>query len=272
MTHLAPTALAPMVQRYVFIPGTSARRGWCRSRREPSVRKYFPLLSPMLLVTLLVGCGNAASASDAGGQSGSSGGSGHGGSSGGSSSGSSGGSSSGPSGGSTGSSGGSSSGSNGGSSGGSSSGSGGGSGGSSGGSCRDSGSDASCTNPEPPGSCTLEFQDGGTPPAGSSCTNDSDCTAGFNGRCNFNYTQMSAPCYCTYATQDGGAQEAACLAAGGAPTPQLCCAGTSDFPPICSADNEYPCSCPPVSTSSYVTVCWCPTGMCFDGSQCVQGL
>ena len=61
------------------------------------------------------------------------------------------------------------------------------------------------------------------------------------------------------------AEEKACLAAGGKVTTASCCSSQPVFPALCMLG---PCSCSPTGSVSR-KVCQCPTGMCFNGSECV---
>jgi hypothetical protein len=56
-----------------------------------------------------------------------------------------------------------------------------------------------------------------------------------------------------------------CQKAGGTTTTASCCKSTQDFPNTCLRG---PCGCSP-ENSHDVKVCQCPSGKCFDGTNCV---
>jgi hypothetical protein len=56
-----------------------------------------------------------------------------------------------------------------------------------------------------------------------------------------------------------------CTASGGQVGKSACCLSTGDFPPSCSTGA---CGCAPWYSHS-VAVCRCPSGSCFDGTECV---
>ncbi|MCA9597441.1 MAG: hypothetical protein KC776_29210 [Myxococcales bacterium] len=62
-----------------------------------------------------------------------------------------------------------------------------------------------------------------------------------------------------------GGAPSSCVSSGGTVEQNLCCNATSDFPDTCSIGA---CSCSP-QNSHNVSVCKCPAGKCFDGTQCI---
>lgn len=61
-----------------------------------------------------------------------------------------------------------------------------------------------------------------------------------------------------------GGAEAACTKSGGTVSTGQCCQTAVDFPNTCAVGA---CGCAPAS-SHQVKVCECPTGTCFDGTEC----
>jgi len=59
----------------------------------------------------------------------------------------------------------------------------------------------------------------------------------------------------------------ACIDSGGELTTSFCCLTTDDFPDTCAVGA---CGCAP-EDSHEVRICDCGAGMCFDGSECVEG-
>lgn len=66
------------------------------------------------------------------------------------------------------------------------------------------------------------------------------------------------------AAQSDSGVAARCTASGGTVSTQLCCGSASDFPNTCAIGA---CGCAPMS-SRMVMVCNCPTGRCFNGTEC----
>ncbi len=62
-----------------------------------------------------------------------------------------------------------------------------------------------------------------------------------------------------------GGTAASCVNSGGTVQTALCCKSAGDFPATCGVGA---CSCSP-SNSENVQQCVCPSGKCFDGSQCI---
>jgi hypothetical protein len=57
-----------------------------------------------------------------------------------------------------------------------------------------------------------------------------------------------------------------CTSSGGSIAVQSCCQSVSDFPNTCTVGA---CGCSEAD-SKQVSVCVCPEGYCFDGTECVQ--
>ena len=79
---------------------------------------------------------------------------------------------------------------------------------------------------------------------------------------------MSIAAIAVLSSCGGKSAESGCTDSGGTVSGLSCCVSVADFPASCNQVGPFLCAC---AELHQIKMCNCPTGKCFDGTQCVPG-